>query len=81
MAVDCAFTPLAWWPDHSIKWLLVQGHTAVSGLSDAQFYIEHMQTTAVTVNQEHVDSSESPTLISLSTRNWQCKIQTDSLLN
>ncbi|MEC8228017.1 MAG: hypothetical protein VX066_04820 [Pseudomonadota bacterium] len=81
MAVDCAFTPLAWWPDHSIKWLLVQGHTAVSGISDAQFYIEHMQTPAVTVNQEHVDSSESPTLISLSTRNWQCKIQTDSLLN
>lgn len=37
--VHCALTPLAFWPDNSIKWVKLNGLTQTSGLNDTHFYI------------------------------------------
>lgn len=79
--VKCAFTPLAWWPDHSVKWLLLEGHTPVAGINESQFWVESKQKAAIQVNQEHVASHESDSTISLTTSNWACQLSKTTLFD
>lgn len=79
--VKCVFTPLAWWPDHSIKWVFAQGHTSTANINDCQFCIESIQAPAVTVTHEHIASDVTESATTLHTSNWLCHFKTHSLLD
>lgn len=81
LAVQCAFQPLAFWPDNSVKWIKLNGQTCSEGLDSSAFYVAPVENDC-NLRQTLLPSTEDNTdSLVLSSPSFSLKLNRHSLFS
>ena len=79
--VSAAVVPKAFWPDNSLKWVLVQGETTRQGLEQAGFTLCEPQQIPPYCKQQSPDITTTPDKVEVRCADTSWLIDTDQLFS